>query len=1049
MISLKSNKSLISSFLKLNRSIKYSSSSITNKNLFITPIGNDSKVLKKCFTNNNNNNNINNSSLSIIKNNSWNLDLSNRNRYYSISTSFSNIPIFESEQELKGYITTEYQKLDYLNSDTKLLKKDLNDIIYTLKLNSVSLKNDNSEFYGYWLKLLSMEKFKIYSSVKDKESASKINEVYRDMPDCKEVVQWLIHYWSVCEHDSKELAKPMYSLFQISPKEWLDYPREIFESHSHFNENQIKSIINYFKTVQIENIKHLHMMSCIYLKSSAVQDHFIAREFLEKIVERYQLNRNDKDRGLYNSSLRSLFSINTELFNSQNRLLDSFHLYLKDMDILEVKIFLYIAQSFQTSYPNQLKTTMYMLDKVLEKFEGLTNNKDLEAVHLAKLRLQDSDKTSNNSTIEFDEQSLSEAEKRGDFKTVSKMVSERFQQLSQPKSENSKYAYAFSMGLNNVNLRKGTDSIGAMEYFRDMNQQITHMDKSGFVGEQWELANLFQREYKFFEYVLKSNPTKISEISYWVTMLIQPIVAMEDYALIQLNAIISRDDNYKEIVSDLVELENDLYHRNDNLDIIVFKGLCYYHMNDISNAIDNFNHLLVSFKKQRFVAPHFLAETMSNMVEVLYKQKKMSEVEETLDWYFSLDGVDKRSDPTLMGYYISSTYPSSKSERILKEILELGIETTWLDVHFHLGEINRFKMNSQVAVNYYNEGLKKEKDVNKIYQLLLGKCRALISINDGWREALKVIDKALQIKEEPEVYTLIAEFANIYENNPTKAIEYSKKAIEILQKSLKEKPSDQIKLDLNDALHHYGTALHTLDRSKEAYIILKSTSKLLSDSPMIAERPNLYYMIFFTGLNHCKTGFDKAKNGKFSFIENKEIDKSQLYRELERSRRTLNESKESLYWILDIVNSLSTESNIHNELLKDLKDSIQSGILYLNLQKNTNQMDKLIGVDIVIKKQGNGEKPPKGSTVSVHYVGTLTNGKKFDSSRDRKKEFQFNLGGGQVIRGWDEGVAQMSKGEIATLTISPDYGYGARAVGGDLIPANSTLIFEVELISWK
>uniref|UniRef100_A0AAZ1XQE5 peptidylprolyl isomerase n=1 Tax=Oreochromis aureus TaxID=47969 RepID=A0AAZ1XQE5_OREAU len=89
--------------------------------------------------------------------------------------------------------------------------------------------------------------------------------------------------------------------------------------------------------------------------------------------------------------------------------------------------------------------------------------------------------------------------------------------------------------------------------------------------------------------------------------------------------------------------------------------------------------------------------------------------------------------------------------------------------------------------------------------------------------------------------------------------------------------------------------------------------------------------------------------------------------------------------------------------------------------------------------------PQKGSMVSVHYVGTLTNGKKFDSSRDRGSPFQFKLGAGEVIRGWDEGVAQMSLGQVAKLTCSPDYAYGSRGYP-PIIPANSTLIFEVELL---
>lgn len=103
------------------------------------------------------------------------------------------------------------------------------------------------------------------------------------------------------------------------------------------------------------------------------------------------------------------------------------------------------------------------------------------------------------------------------------------------------------------------------------------------------------------------------------------------------------------------------------------------------------------------------------------------------------------------------------------------------------------------------------------------------------------------------------------------------------------------------------------------------------------------------------------------------------------------------------------------------------------------------GVTKEIIKKGTGPAPKAGHTVVVHYVGTFPTGRKFDSSRDRGEPFRFILGAGQVIRGWDEGVATMRVGEKAKFIITPDYAYGARGAGG-VIPPNATLIFEVELL---
>jgi FKBP-type peptidyl-prolyl cis-trans isomerase len=97
-------------------------------------------------------------------------------------------------------------------------------------------------------------------------------------------------------------------------------------------------------------------------------------------------------------------------------------------------------------------------------------------------------------------------------------------------------------------------------------------------------------------------------------------------------------------------------------------------------------------------------------------------------------------------------------------------------------------------------------------------------------------------------------------------------------------------------------------------------------------------------------------------------------------------------------------------------------------------------------RAGTGAEARAGSTVTVHYVGTLTNGTKFDSSRDRGKGFSFKLGAGMVIKGWDQGVAGMKVGEMRKLTIPPDLAYGERGFP-PVIPPNSTLVFEVELLS--
>jgi len=99
-------------------------------------------------------------------------------------------------------------------------------------------------------------------------------------------------------------------------------------------------------------------------------------------------------------------------------------------------------------------------------------------------------------------------------------------------------------------------------------------------------------------------------------------------------------------------------------------------------------------------------------------------------------------------------------------------------------------------------------------------------------------------------------------------------------------------------------------------------------------------------------------------------------------------------------------------------------------------------------KVGTGETATAGKMASVHYTGWLTDGKKFDSSKDRGQPFEFPLGGRRVIAGWDEGVQGMKVGGVRKLTIPAELGYGSRGAGG-VIPPNATLVFEVELLGLR
>ncbi len=113
---------------------------------------------------------------------------------------------------------------------------------------------------------------------------------------------------------------------------------------------------------------------------------------------------------------------------------------------------------------------------------------------------------------------------------------------------------------------------------------------------------------------------------------------------------------------------------------------------------------------------------------------------------------------------------------------------------------------------------------------------------------------------------------------------------------------------------------------------------------------------------------------------------------------------------------------------------------------NTPKTYEIQGMKIEVLKEGTGESSKNGARVTVHYVGTLENGTKFDSSIDRGTPFSFALGAGQVIRGWDLGVLGMKVGEKRKLTIPSNLAYGETGTPGGPIPPNATLIFEVELL---
>jgi len=124
-----------------------------------------------------------------------------------------------------------------------------------------------------------------------------------------------------------------------------------------------------------------------------------------------------------------------------------------------------------------------------------------------------------------------------------------------------------------------------------------------------------------------------------------------------------------------------------------------------------------------------------------------------------------------------------------------------------------------------------------------------------------------------------------------------------------------------------------------------------------------------------------------------------------------------------------------------------TAVIVLKKSPVSEENGPISGFTMEVIKEGSGQEAKAGNTLSVHYVGTLESGKKFDSSRDRGAPFEFTLGAQQVIPGWDFGLIGMKVGEMRKLVIPPILAYGDRQAGP--IPPNSTLIFEVELIAIK
>lgn len=184
-------------------------------------------------------------------------------------------------------------------------------------------------------------------------------------------------------------------------------------------------------------------------------------------------------------------------------------------------------------------------------------------------------------------------------------------------------------------------------------------------------------------------------------------------------------------------------------------------------------------------------------------------------------------------------------------------------------------------------------------------------------------------------------------------------------------------------------------------------------------------------------------SAKVKVVEVKKIEGDTLEKKTVEVKKIEADSLEKIIETKRIkADSLETEAvKVEKPVIKEKSTAVKEKV-------EAKEITTESGLKYIDLKAGTGKSPQKGDVVVVHYTGTLTNGKKFDSSVDRGKPYEFKIGVGQVIKGWDEGVMSMKVGGKRKLIIPPELGYGARGAGG-IIPPNATLIFDVELLDIK